>query len=549
MLRHAHITSLIVVLQVGLFGGCADTLDQNESSAAIAAEPRQSRPTPTPISQDHEALEHGAPIQQAAIAPVWTTDGAWEGVSEAEANLCGNGVIDLVEECDDSNANVSDGCDTCRLTGAHEIFFEIHGAPARAERLFITIDGGGLSEPIVDVEPITPNGGITHALTPLGAGGPYRARLLAVTGEGTPVALAGGLVEDIDMAFGEAMSAVVELSRFEVDVEEETPESVSAGDVFLLHLAVHDPAAALEGYRWGRIWYGFEPFEDLAGERQTGYLLQSTASEWDLTAEVTTQGPNMDRSLFYQFGQPLEDFRFKEEIPALVFPSSAIGDDLFSVDVTEAVMDVTVVVSSIPIGADRIVVTVDRGAGSTTLFEIEGAREGRLQEFQVQIPAGTGYRVRAIALADESPRTSIVAGGVRDSLAIPRSGDLEFNIRLSAFEVEADSDWPDAVESGSVHEIEFTVHDPSDLLVSRETVAAVWSMSGSEREGSHGRFTGELWEVGPGEYAGRILWSVPNVSGVVDVWLGLDDWWDLDELLLFQSSTGVDAPLFSVQVD
>lgn len=70
----------------------------------------------------------------------------------------------------------------------------------------------------------------------------------------------------------------------------------------------------------------------------------------------------------------------------------------------------------------------------------------------------------------------------------------------------------------------------------------------ADADGDEHRLAGELWELAPGEYAGRILWSVPNITGTVDIWLGVDDWWGLDELLLFQSNTGTDAPLFSVDI-
>ena len=546
MLRSSHILgSMIVLVVAGLFG-CIEQIDLTEPSIVTNADQRTSRQAPS-VSQDTEALATDQPLAPETTVIREISVGDWHGIIETEPQgSCGNGVIDSLEQCDDSNTNPSDGCHTCRLTGAHEIFFQVHGVPQRADRVFITIDGPGLNEPIVDVETTLANDGVMYALTPLGAGGPYRVRLLAATGSGTPIALAGGIAEDIEMPYGEAVSVVVELSPFEVSVLEETPEAVESGDLFFLKMSIDDPAHALEGYRWGRIWYDYAPFEDLAGQRQTGFLMQATDSRWDLTAEVTAQGPNVDRSFFYQFGQPLDDFAFKDETPFLVYPSVTVDENLFSLDVREAVTDVTVVVSSIPLGADRVVLTVDRGVDTAVLFEIEGEREGRLQPFELQIPVGTGYRVHATALADGVPSTNVIAGAVRDYVTVPHSGDLEFNLRLSEFDIEADSEWPEAVEAGSVVELQFTVSDPGDLLVDFETVTAIWSMA--DGDGDELPLTGELWEVTPGEYAGRILWSVPNVTGTVDIWLGVDDWWGLDDRLLFRSDNGTHAPLFSINV-
>ena len=329
-----HYALLGLVCLLAACGDLADDRLASVSSESVDQEARH-RQAETEVSIEAEDMEEWLPSSYSLPADESSRLSSYNTapyVAEPDStSLCGDGVMEGFEECDDGAPNGDDGCVACRLTTAHTIYLEVSNIPDLAERLFVAVDGGALSEAIVQVAPVVPGLQAQYVHVPTGTGGPFRARVIAVEGVGLPIALAGGAVRDIDIPFGESIGHAVDLQPFAVEIASDTPVAIQAGERFRLKMTIADPADALAGQRWGRIWYAHEEFEDLSARRTSGFLRQSEVGFVDLTAELADWGPNEERTIYFQVGQPIEHFRFKQETPYIVSPSTAGGESLYSV--------------------------------------------------------------------------------------------------------------------------------------------------------------------------------------------------------------------------
>ncbi len=318
------------------FAACGDLPDNrlvdigSVESAAQETRQRSVEPESTTPAEESEIVTHLSfwsedPTQMSPHIP------APNAAEQDTTSFCGNGIMEGSEQCDDGAPNGDDGCVSCSLTTAHSVFLKISSIPDRAERLFVAVDGGELATPLVHVAPVRPYLERQYVHVPTGTGGPFRARVISVVGTGLPVAIAGGAVREIEIGFGESAGFQVELQEFGAEVASDTPVAIQVGDRLHLKMTIIDPADALSGQRWGRIWYAQEPFEDLSARRTSGFLEQMAPGSVDLTAELADWGPNQERVLYFQVGQPIEHFRSKGEIPYIVSPSTEAGESLYSV--------------------------------------------------------------------------------------------------------------------------------------------------------------------------------------------------------------------------
>jgi cysteine-rich repeat protein len=418
---------------------------------------------------------------------------------------CGNGLVEDDEACDDSNLDGGDGCESCALTGADELFLQVREIPALADRVYVSLDAPFLPAPAVRIWP-TEGRSVANVRFPV-TGGPHEVRVVATTGEYSPAVLAGSYLEVAPIPEGGALGAVTSLEAIRYSIEPETPARATIGTPFTVAVRVSDPARMLEGL--ARVWSDAEPFEDLHGSQTVGELTAISPTEKLARVEITAGNPNVDRTMFYQFAEASRFFEFeREEQPWLVAPSTRTGAlETIAIDRANTGMNITI--TDVPPSANRVYLSID-GPALPEPLHWNVAPAGGTAIFSLYTPAGADYTIRAAATTDDGVYDPVVvAAGLHDGTFVMMGSIADVRFPVSPPSIEFDAGTPVSVPIGRSYELAGTIRDPSDSL---GTFGRIWWTTGamSEHDVGGSQELGDVVRTGPGTYRFRVAMPAPS---------------------------------------
>lgn len=94
-----------------------------------------------------------------------------------------------------------------------------------------------------------------------------------------------------------------------------------------------------------------------------------------------------------------------------------------------------------------------------------------------EVPAGTNYRVRAVAIKGDGSFPSVLAGGKATGVKVEADQVASTPVLLTAPVLKLAADQSTAVTAGSAYTLSGTITDPSSFLGSKERMR-VWFSSG-----------------------------------------------------------------------
>ncbi|HWA08584.1 MAG TPA: hypothetical protein VG838_03870 [Opitutaceae bacterium] len=119
------------------------------------------------------------------------------------------------------------------------------------------------------------------------------------------------------------------------------------------------------------------------------------------------------------------------------------------------------------------------GAASTATYRTAVDAKGATSlTVHTEVPAGTNYRVRAVAIKGSDPFPTVLAGGKATGLKVEADKVANTSVLLTAPVLKLAAESPTTVAAGASYTLIGTITDPSSFLGSK-TRMRVWFSSGS----------------------------------------------------------------------
>ena len=459
----------------------------------------------TPVDAEPDTLvdaEPDTPVDAEPDAPIDVEPDLPDDVGpDADAPVepfCGDGVVDPDEECDDGNDVADDGCFECLTEGSDEIFLQLRNVPALADRVFISLDGGGLPAPSVIAQEVDDEP-VVHVRYAVAGGGTFRVRALATLGTGFPSVLAGGRLDAVPVPESGAVGGVINLEEVTVERIPPTAYTATVAEPYEVAVQIYDPANAFDGRGSGRLWLSDEPFPELSATQAGGSMSRAAGDLWTFSTELVAGNPNTPRTTYYQFGESANGFEFGGEVPFLVRPSVRAGEDLFEIDVLPSQSGMNLAVTDLPPEATRVYLSIDGGIlGGEPLRIDEAPGPDGVALFNIAVPAGEEYRVRAIGTVGDGSFPIVLSGGLEEAIDVPSFPFVDVEITTVPPTIELVAPTPDEITIGHPFTLTMEIIDPSSFLEgvgSGRIYSSTTTPIGDLRGGS---MSASLTHTGPG---------------------------------------------------
>ena len=479
----------------------------------MAADAEPDAPADTEPDVEPDATPDTEPDAPADVEPDTPADAEPDTPADVEPDLpvdtepdadvpvepfCGDGVVDPDEECDDGNDLADDGCFECVTEGADEIFLQLRNVPELADRVFISLDGGGLPAPSVIAQEIDDEP-VVHVRYAVAGGGTFRVRALATIGAGFPSVLAGGRLDAVAVPESGAVGGVIDLEEVTVTRIPPTPDTATVAEPYEIAVRVHDPANAFDGRGSGRLWVSDEPFSELSATQEGGSMAREGGDYWTFSTELVAGNPNTPRTTYYQFGESANGFEFGGEVPFLVRPSVRAGEALFEIDVLPSQSGMNLAVTDLRPETTRVYLSIDGGVLEGEPLRIDEAPglDG-VALFNVAVPAGDDYRVRAIGTVGDGSFPIVLSGGLEEAIDIPSFPFIDVELATVPPTVELVAPTPDEITIGHPFTLTMEITDPAEFLEGRGSGRIYSSTEPPIGDLRGGSMSASLTRTGPG---------------------------------------------------
>jgi hypothetical protein len=342
------------------------------------------------------------------------------------------------------------------LTGTANLSITISNIPSTAAKLGVLVDGGSVQGTLWGVQTVSNPAASLVLPVRVPAGGPYRVRVLAAGANGL---LRSAKASGVNVPSSGSVSATVALANVSVTAGSGTPSQAVAGSVVALGFNVTDPGEVLEG--------------------GTALLYCAPAAFTDLQTATRcatgTLAPLYDGAYWATTAANLESASGSWHYVLRVHAGAGdagtfLNSGFQAISLTGTRLNVSL--RDVPALATAVSVIVD-GPGVSVPVEIRQAATGASSlAVALTVPAGAGYRVRAMAYdANGLLRSAKVAAATASANA------PEVVIPLRDITVSAGSSTPVSIAAGSFVQLQFNIADPGDVL--ENATAALFYGSGS----------------------------------------------------------------------
>lgn len=359
----------------------------------------------------------------------------------------------------------------------------VQDIPSAANKIHVAVDGGQITGVVFSAASF-PSGSasFTHTVG-VPAGGPYRVRVVAfksTPGDSFPAILRSGKATGVTVNEGASVPVAVTLSEIPVALDAGSPTSGATGSSVTLRVNITDDAGVMDGRTTGRIWYSTSPFlRNLYGSSAFGIMSQPLTGPRQAAVEVRL--PSTPGVLYYQFGESAPDLRNPngQESPFVIWPNLDQGGSLWQLPITPN-NPVELAVNNIPPAANRLVALVDGGGLTNRVVSSQDIPLGSSSaSITLNVPPGTGYRIRAIAYASNpaaNPRPAILRSGQLVSVTIGSGVPIASPLALSDVTGVVDPATPSTAEAGGTASILLRITDPGATLAVANT-GRLWAAS------------------------------------------------------------------------
>ncbi|MBI3072989.1 MAG: hypothetical protein HYY84_12815 [Deltaproteobacteria bacterium] len=415
--------------------------------------------------------------------------------------------------------------------------------PTGTDQIVAIVDRGGLTAPLKTV--LAASGAATRMGVAPGSGYRLRAVALSAKQNGWYRSVLGGVtIENLAATAGQFTVANGAMTVPSVAIND-SPATAKAGAAVALSVTVNDPGGFTEGSgTYPNFYVNQVPFANRDGDYVSTVRTSVSAGVYRFTANTTA--PMLPGKLYYQVTAQSSEFRAPGTTDYAYFhvpnaPDATTGATaLLQTTVEEGTSGVKLTPSAVPVGADAVVVVVDKGAfgGNEQVAVIPSANWAT--ETTLGIPAGTGYQVRIAALS--AARSA--GGGYRQILAGAKAAAVnvvaaQFTTLALALDapVLRENLTPVNVNVGASYKVDLKVYDPTgffkDAATDLRTKATQFANGGgsyvpltkTELPNDEVRFTADLTAASaPGTvYSQLHVWAyklqIPGSKGSVYCYL------------------------------
>lgn len=201
-------------------------------------------------------------------------------------------------------------------------------------------------------------------------------------------------------------------------------------------------------------------------------------------------------------------------VASLTVNDGKVNSAAMTVVVTALAQGISLTATNVPVSASKLIAVVDGGAGGAVRLTFPNTGNGTVSGV-IGVPAGTGYRVRVIALGGSGTFPSVLAGGRQAGVTVTSGAATSVNVALTQPTFTLDPSTSSQVATGGPYSVVMDVNDPAEFLDGRTSGRFWWSTQTFTNNLAAAQSSGNLQKLGAGHYRFSINMTAPGSPGTI----------------------------------